>query len=947
MHSRDPKGSAFASLIALVVALPCFAATDVSLLQVQPEGPFTFAQKPSVTREGDRVTITFETKAFCDVTVAIEETGAGSVPLSGAAATETGTDTSASRRSQSPFSRIVRHLASGVLGPNAPEPFQRNAKRQTLVWDGKNDKGEYLDNKDRLRVRVSLGLDPKFERTLFHTPFKRYGRGTILMAADREGMYVYDDSEVETIRLYDHTGDYVRTVYPFPANKIEAVKALPRRVWPDGFRAPAKRGYFLATLLTGPESGGVASSMHISSESTAMTVRDGRLALVGVRLNRIGTDGTSGGLDLYGPHVDTAIREFSNAGKRQTAKKPQSVALSPDGNALYLTAYAWINDPNNWSQHLDWANAVYRAGYTEDAAPALFIGDDQEGGTDNAHFRAPADVAVDRIGRVYVADHFNNRVQVFSPDGKHLKTMPVEAPVKIMIHHETQEVYVASWAITGDQARSARIPKAPKRPGRPRLRRFQTFPYLTLKGEYPLSLGRGASRTDRVLVRGMQNRIALDSWADRPTFWLVNHKGGYPALLQERDGALVAVRDHKKDAERSRVPLDAAPWNRRRLYVDHTRNHLYLLEGKAANEAVRIDPETGRCEVIALPFGASDMVISPDGLVHLRTGSVVGRFDPETWREAPFDYGEERRAVWNYATRGMLLRGALPLPSIKTAAHWHHGGMDINARNELLVTCFNPAGTKMALRRRRQSREERMNPVKEEARPHATVMYPGRFAAGHELYVWDDRGRPLYEDILKGQPEMVAGVAIDVHGNIYANVAASMMWNGKPYFRVVGHRFDQVGTLIKFKPGAGRFIKADGTPVPLTARPDRPQDLAGFWVEGAEWIYPGVGRTQWGMDCSCWNSRICLDYFARSFAPEYDRFSVAVLDTNGNLITRIGTYGNVDDPGIALFDACYLATFTDRRLFIADAGNARIVSVRLNYHATERVPLKDVTDDES
>ncbi len=29
---------------------------------------------------------------------------------------------------------VVRHLASGVLGPNAPEPFQKNSLRQTIYW---------------------------------------------------------------------------------------------------------------------------------------------------------------------------------------------------------------------------------------------------------------------------------------------------------------------------------------------------------------------------------------------------------------------------------------------------------------------------------------------------------------------------------------------------------------------------------------------------------------------------------------------------------------------------------------------------------------------------------------------------------------------------------------------------------------------------------------------
>ena len=114
--------------------------------------------------------------------------------------------------------------------------------------------------------------------------------------------------------------------------------------------------------------------------------------------------------------------------------------------------------------------------------------------------------------------------------------------------------------------------------------------------------------------------------------------------------------------------------------------------------------------------------------------------------------------------------------------------------------------------------------------------------------------------------------------------------------------------------------------------------------------------------CACWYSRFTLDYFARSFAPEMDQYSVAVLDSSGNLITRIGAYGNVDDgvplvakggpesprsiggDEVALFHAAYVGTHTDRRLFIADIGNARIVSVRLDYAATERVALRDVTD---
>jgi hypothetical protein len=40
----------------------------------------------------------------------------------------------------------------------------------------------------------------------------------------------------------------------------------------------------------------------------------------------------------------------------------------------------------------------------------------------------------------------------------------------------------------------------------------------------------------------------------------------------------------------------------------------------------------------------------------------------------------------------------------------------------------------------------------------------------------------------------------------------------------------------------------------------------------------------------------------------------------------------------------YLATATDRRLFVADPASDRIFSVKLEYHATEKLLLKNVPD---
>jgi len=217
---------------------------------------------------------------------------------------------------------------------------------------------------------------------------------------------------------------------------------------------------------------------------------------------------------------------------------------------------------------------------------------------------------------------------------------------------------------------------------------------------------------------------------------------------------------------------------------------------------------------------------------------------------------------------------------------------------------------------------------------------------------------------------MVDGVAIDGHDSIYVLATPNRVFGGKPYFLERGE------TLIKARPGKARlvFAGAKGTPLPLGrgAQPERPPDLkrgGGFWVQGADWMYGGVGfggfnSARGGGGCACWHARFALDYFGRSFTPEVDHFSIAVLDTAGNLILRIGQYGNADDgrpllpqargrglrpplprsiggDEVALFDAAYVAVHSDRRLFVADGGNARILSVRLGYHTTKAIRLAD------
>ena len=100
------------TLLLLLSALPGVAhAGESNEYLPQREEVFEFSEAPRLACDGDQVEITFTSKGWCDVTVVVEEKAAG---------------------------RILRHLASGVLGPQAPAPFQKSALHQRLIWDGKD-----------------------------------------------------------------------------------------------------------------------------------------------------------------------------------------------------------------------------------------------------------------------------------------------------------------------------------------------------------------------------------------------------------------------------------------------------------------------------------------------------------------------------------------------------------------------------------------------------------------------------------------------------------------------------------------------------------------------------------------------------------------------------------------------------------------------------------------
>jgi hypothetical protein len=961
-------GSACLLLAPAVCGTPLFAAgidefrgkrQEVYSAPGGAAGGAEFAEKPKVTRDGDTATITFASKGACDATVAIED-GAG---------------------------RIVRHLACGALGSNAPAPFVKNSLRQAIVWDSKDDAGRYIDDQSKHSVRVSLGLKPVFERTLFWSPKRRLSARTLLLQATEEGVLVYDGDVTDHIRLFDRKGDYLRTVYPFPMHKLGDVRGLRMQTFPqDGRPWPLKEGFFQATLLScGPNAGPQHADGVPGRAASAMAVAaSGRIGLVDRRLNRLGIAGDSGGLPLPGPK--TAVTLKPPGFQQPFDVPPLSAAFSPDGNVLYLAAYFWKRPVSYLADHFC-LPAVLKMDFAADREPELFAGSlnmaDQ--GSGDAQFNVPASVACDSAGRVYVADYVNDRVQVFSPQGKLLTTIRTRKPAEVCIHQKTQQLYVFSWAIPNRQTAETSVKP-------PMLTRFGPLPDPAKLDEFVLPVPNYAD----VITTwyggshigtgwGQPLHAAVDSWAEPMTIWLSREQtgrgrdSGYAwnpwrdvgiRLLQIRDGKLVEIRHFGDDAAAEVTRLEPPVFQRQRLYVNPKDGMLYVAEGrgycKSFVQLVKIDPGSGHVSLVDVPFSAEDMAFDSEGNVYLRTNKELARYDPVSWREVPFDYGEEQNKV-GYTADGMGLktapvRSALPLPA---PAGWHQGGLWVSPLGHIAVSCYNKA----------------LPPNRAEAKQivaadgYVPAMFPGRVRFG-ELHVWDAHGRMLREDAVQGLG-ILNGVGIDREDGVYVLESRNRVIDGQPYFNPMA------GTLIKF-PARGKVLSSHGAPLPLPkeTEPARPADMVNGphgqgWIEGAEWEYGGVGfgGKNPGTGCACWNCRFTLDTFARSFAPEIDHFSVAVLDAGGNLIARIGRYGNVDDGApsaeggtrnaeagekdketgvprsalrvprsiggdeVALFHACFLATHTDRRLFIADAGNGRIVSVKLDYYATENVPL--------
>jgi len=920
-------------------------ADELEKYKVKRQEVFEFDIPPTIKKVDDTFVVSFKVKSKCDVTVKIV----------------------------SKNNIIVRHLANGLLGENAPSPLVKNSLQQDLIWDLKDDQGKYVDNLEDYNLQICLGLKPEFERTLYWDPQRKLSIDTPVVKAIKEGVLIYNGKGVDHLIMVNRSGEYLKSIYPYPRDVVENISDMQWNDFPQGGRFPKKYSLLMQTLLTSGNNsyediinGDKHGAMH-GTAATAIGVHGDKVCLVKKSINRLTIGTIEKPLKRNGPIVTNFTAENPNSpfyGPKIGEIYPKSVAFSPNGKWVYLAGYYhMIGDPRGTDDH-NCLHGVTRVAYDQDTPYEVFLGkmtertnrsnNMKDAGSENGQFTCATSVACDKEGRIYVSDYMNNRIQIFTEEGKFIKSIQTPYPTKIVFHPTNGDMYVLSWVINNPKLKDFLNFK-------PALHIYGSFDNPELKNKYDLPFLKSARNLNAMPnggVEGSEVQAELDLWGETPTLWASSARNNSLSGLHiyQLKNNLWELKTNLGESVSVNLGSPKAPIEYpqvQNLYVSEKSGNLYIGEPDQRQNfstLIEVNPLTGKTKEIKLPYQVVDVAFDRDGQIYLRKVDIVGRYDISNWREIPFDYGVEAQFVDINRNQCSLISG-LPIPSVGTN-QTHQGGMSVSLKGNIVISCIN-------------YKDDFINPIgKVTNLKYKPIKFPGRQEA-QSIHVWDKHGNVVAQDSIPGIGR-IDGVWLDSNNNYYAMSALHRVISSKVKSSMLS------STIIKFLPKKGRGVsdikRDDIVPLvlPVGDEPKRWPELYGMgnvWVDDYEWMYGGVGFSGKhlptpGAGCCCWHSNFALDYFGRSFATEIDQYCVAVLDSNGNLITKIGKYGNLDDglplikeggspnpksiggDEVSLFHACYVATHSDNRLFIADYGNGRVVSVKLNYHKNVSLEFK-------
>ncbi|MBA4387927.1 MAG: hypothetical protein C0404_08090 [Verrucomicrobia bacterium] len=846
------------------------------------ETVYEFTQKPAVEKKGERWLVTFASKANCDATVSI----------------------------LGPDGKIINHLASGVLGKNAPSPFLQNSLAQKIEWDGKDDLGKPAPA--GCKVHVGLGFKPVHGGVFLEAK-------NCLPASDCvNGMTVAPDGKLYVhynfTRLASVNRDATVDRYIMPmgaeAAKKSSVFSIAER--PDGGKFPLLPGWANFPLPNievplFPEFPWKYGKGHSKVLGLAVTksgdiyaawrmFRKGDLAQGFIHLPPDGTMPK----DYQGPIVKTF--KGQNNQVAYSGIIPVWCAMTPDEKSLYISGTS-SSLGGNEAYKID--HCIYQISVTNQVDQPPFAGEKGVAGSDDKHFNWPRGVACGKDGNVYVADYLNDRIVVLKPDGSFSKSLKVERPECVGVGGDGS-VYAVTLKF-GNEAKNLwkngypLVLQATKCDAKKLVK-------LSADGKVEASLDL-PPHVKAVQMSGHPAgapMIAVDAEARPTIIWVGSAAPGEPIWKVEDKGAELA--------KVATVPMgqelpsfythNATPTIGASPYRDEVYADAILPKG---SHTFRLTPD-GKME--QFPIRSDYLTVMPDGTVWMRSSkNVLQHFD---YDGKPIAGHKELPICW---TASVEWKG------LKAVAAGRDGDLFIDYN---LCAGNYGGGNFEAMRGPKPPKLPiRLDPV--------------------EVWRFGPDGELKTKGVAKGFSARASTMTVGKNGNIYIGdgdfepvetiplglLGVNKAWD-KPFWkRGTGsvHKFEPEGAEINIDPGTKDYQKF----VKVTYK-----NL--IWKS---YCYsPNPTEADGMMECACGAGRFSLDGYDRAVVPDIYTFGVHLLDANGNRICTFGTYGNTADRGPEITFQMLRYTAASRDAFwLADGGLNRMVKVKWAYATEESAAL--------
>lgn len=774
--------------------------------------------------------------------------------------------------------KVIRHLAAGLLGPHAPAPLAADSLQQTLNWDRTDDEGKPV--RGPVRVRVGLGMQAKFK--------SEYGGGRQPMpelpwnGRDMDRLSAFCSGPDGTIYMLG--GFFHPHLDRFPhLIALDHEGNYQREVYPPPAKLVAEGkcpGLGAIKLADGQVIPQVGSWWDLFVPAMTEAARMIATPDGHLLLATTAKDYVESRRVLLKLGADGSVPADATALRLPPgmAREVFSMAPSPDSKLLYVSG-------TQTTRPAKVLHVVYRLKLDGSNEHSVLFGEQTVSGGDDKHLKDPAGVATDAAGNVYVCDFGNSRVVVVKPDGTLLRKIPVDKPLDIRVHPGNGAVYVLCGNWNTPRYMHHLVPR--------QLVKFSAEGKRLGQVDASAKLEFGYGPIDmRLSGMGLMagQRGDAEIWIGGTSY--PDGCNGYPFGYSY--GVTRIVDTGESLGEASTANMSEKVFAARR--------------GKGRPTGIK-----GVQQRDGYRYGFIMRAPGDPSVVWMTRYDAKGK-------EAPFAAAGDDKWVQ------MLGR--------RSARHWFH--CTVNYQGDILAQYYNYAT------RGNQELQWRSTACVDLIGPDGTVKK---------------------RELVYGLREGTYGLKVDRQGNIY--VADHLPPLGRKAPAEIEKAFadaDQevpatyvtsYGSVFKIPPDGGGFVWGKAPEGAETPAEDVVRKPRVVWepghnskmkatCENVTWQFfggsplPGTyGR------CICTGIAFDVDDHARVFVPDAYRMCVHVLDANGNVIARIGGYGNQDDArdGRLAFARPRSVSVIDGDITIADPQNGRTVTVALAASAEHTVEV--------